>query len=137
MFRGKPFGARFVLRVGATSARSTPWPCLVTSFAELFEPFCEEAPRPPEFFEILPSLSVEGIHPARRPPLRGTFSTSTKPRCSTQSRPAGGSTLSRVTRISTPSTIHQRARTRHRPPGPPDWPGPAPTGLHPPPPDPS
>jgi hypothetical protein len=33
---------------------------------ELFEPFSEEAPRPPELFEILLSLSVEPIHLARR-----------------------------------------------------------------------
>ena len=36
---------------------------------ELFEPFREEAPRPPELFEILLPLSVERIHLARRPLL--------------------------------------------------------------------
>src|SRR5829696_1917066 len=35
----------------------------------MFQPFSEEAPRPPELFEIFPSLSVEGIHLARRPLL--------------------------------------------------------------------
>src|ERR1700761_5748383 len=40
-----------------------------TSFAELFEPFREEAPGPPELFEVLPSLGVEGVHLARRPLL--------------------------------------------------------------------
>jgi len=34
---------------------------------ELFEPFSEEAPRPPELFEIFLSLRVERIHLARRP----------------------------------------------------------------------
>src|SRR5678816_24144 len=37
---------------------------------ELFEPFSEEAPGPPELFEVLPSLGVEGVHLARRPLLR-------------------------------------------------------------------
>jgi hypothetical protein len=37
---------------------------------ELFQSFREEAPSPPELFEIFPSLSVEGIHLARRPLLR-------------------------------------------------------------------
>src|SRR6266542_2410452 len=37
---------------------------------ELFEASCEEAPGPPELFEILPSMSVQGIHLARRPLLR-------------------------------------------------------------------
>src|SRR6266540_5890150 len=37
---------------------------------ELFEASCEEAPGPPELFEIVPSLSVQGIHLARRPLLR-------------------------------------------------------------------
>src|SRR6266487_3473461 len=41
----------------------------LASFAELFEPFCEEAPGPPELFEIFLSLSVEGIHLAWRPLL--------------------------------------------------------------------
>src|SRR6476620_11013619 len=41
----------------------------LASFAELFEPFCEEAPGPPELFEIFLSLSVEGIDLARRPLL--------------------------------------------------------------------
>ena len=41
------------------------------SFAELFEPFCEEAPGPPELFEIVLSLSVEGVDLARRPLLGG------------------------------------------------------------------
>ena len=36
---------------------------------ELFDAFCEEAPRPPELFEICLSLSVEGIDLARRPLL--------------------------------------------------------------------
>jgi hypothetical protein len=36
---------------------------------EPFEPFSEEAPGPPELFEIFLSLSVEGIHLARRPLL--------------------------------------------------------------------
>src|SRR5262245_2093114 len=43
----------------------------LASFMELFEPFSEEAPGPPELFEVFPSLSVEGIHLARRPLLRG------------------------------------------------------------------
>src|SRR6476661_8930350 len=43
----------------------------LASFAELFEPFCEEAPGPPELFEIFLSLSVEGVDLARRPLLRG------------------------------------------------------------------
>src|ERR1700733_815675 len=38
---------------------------------ELFEPVCEEAPGPPELFEIFLSLSVEGVHLARRPLLGG------------------------------------------------------------------
>src|SRR5215468_3663439 len=33
----------------------------LASFAELFEPFCEEAPGPPELFEIFLSLSVEDV----------------------------------------------------------------------------
>src|SRR4029453_14811811 len=37
---------------------------------ELFEPFREEAPGPPELFEVVPSLRVERIHLARRPLLR-------------------------------------------------------------------
>src|ERR1700686_371742 len=37
------------------------------SFLELFELFCEEAPCPPELFEIFLSVSVERIHLARRP----------------------------------------------------------------------
>src|SRR5919106_1395099 len=37
---------------------------------ELFETFSEEAPGPPELFEVVPSLRVEGIHLARRPLLR-------------------------------------------------------------------
>src|SRR6476469_3124088 len=41
----------------------------LASFAEPFQPFCEEAPGPPELFEICPSLSVEGIDLARRPLL--------------------------------------------------------------------
>src|SRR5450631_4140671 len=36
---------------------------------ELFESFSEEAPRPPELFEIFLSLRVERIHLARRPLL--------------------------------------------------------------------
>src|ERR1700680_1646189 len=36
---------------------------------ELFELFREEAPRPPELFEIFLSLRVERIHLARRPLL--------------------------------------------------------------------
>src|SRR5208283_5456457 len=55
----------------ASSARSTLRPCLRASFAELSEPVCEEAPGPPEFFEISPSVSVEGVHLARRPLLGG------------------------------------------------------------------
>src|ERR1700726_4073209 len=37
---------------------------------ELFEPFSEEAPRPPKLFEVFPSLRIERIHLARRPLLR-------------------------------------------------------------------
>src|SRR4051794_31059480 len=37
---------------------------------EPFEPFSEEAPGLPEFVEIFPSLSIQGIHLARRPLLR-------------------------------------------------------------------
>ena len=36
---------------------------------ELFEPFGEEAPGPPELIEVLLSPSVERIHLARRPLL--------------------------------------------------------------------
>src|ERR1700731_1664217 len=42
----------------------------LASLMELFEPFSEEAPGPPELFEIFPPLSVEGIDLARRPLLR-------------------------------------------------------------------
>src|SRR5215467_1436422 len=42
----------------------------LASFMELFEPFSEEAPGPPELFEVLPPASVQGIHLARRPFLR-------------------------------------------------------------------
>src|SRR6476620_8918144 len=42
----------------------------LASFVELFQSFCEEAPRPPELFEICLSPSVEGIDLARRPLLR-------------------------------------------------------------------
>jgi hypothetical protein len=58
---------------------------------------------------------------ARSKPSQPTKETSpcSPPACpapdTTRSRPAGGSTLSKITRISTPSTIHERARTRHRP----------------------
>src|SRR5262245_46728189 len=38
----------------------------VASFMELFEPFSEEAPRPPELFEMCLSLGVEGVDLARR-----------------------------------------------------------------------
>src|ERR1700754_4259625 len=44
---------------------------VISSFAELFEPFREEAPGPPELFEIGLSLSVEGVHLARWPLLGG------------------------------------------------------------------
>src|SRR5512135_1065504 len=43
----------------------------LASFAEQFQPFFEEAPRPPELFEIFLSLSVEGVDLARRPLLGG------------------------------------------------------------------
>jgi hypothetical protein len=36
---------------------------------ELFELSCEEAPGPPELFEILLSLNIERIHFPRRPLL--------------------------------------------------------------------
>src|ERR1019366_7481985 len=36
---------------------------------EVFELFSEEAPRPPELLEIVPSLRVKRIHLARRPLL--------------------------------------------------------------------
>src|SRR5215207_4423244 len=35
--------------------------------AELFDPFLEEAPRPPELVEVLLALRVQRIHLARRP----------------------------------------------------------------------
>src|SRR5665811_1344326 len=38
---------------------------------ELVQSFSEEAPRPPELFEVFPSLSVERVHLARRPLLGG------------------------------------------------------------------
>src|SRR5215471_16213058 len=40
------------------------------SFVQLLQSFREEAPGPPELFQVLPSSSVEGIHLARRPLLR-------------------------------------------------------------------
>src|SRR5262245_16193802 len=44
-----------------------------TSVMELFEPLGEEAPGPPELFEVAPPLSVERVHLARRPLLGGDF----------------------------------------------------------------
>src|SRR5437588_6427552 len=40
------------------------------SFVKLFQSFREEAPGPPELFEVFPSLCVEGVHLARGPFLR-------------------------------------------------------------------
>jgi hypothetical protein len=48
---------------------------------KLFDPFCEEAPRPPELFEVLAAAFSE--YTLRGGPFSdGTFSTSTRPRCS-------------------------------------------------------
>src|ERR1700734_4084443 len=67
-------GSASSARTGRRPSRgawSTLWPFLAASFAELLEPFCEEAPGPPEFFEMFLSLSVERVHLARRPLLGG------------------------------------------------------------------
>jgi hypothetical protein len=43
----------------------------VPSVAELFESFCEEAPRPPELGQVLPPSGVDGVDLAGRALLGG------------------------------------------------------------------